>query len=60
MTKRYDLYFGSCDHIRVWCHLKYSYHVLMFGDPLGDTLSFRNMCSVHKSGMLLALGPREK
>ena len=48
MTKRYDLYFGSCGHIGVWCLSKCSYDVIMFGDPLGDAPSIGVLCSVYK------------
>ena len=49
VTKRYDLYFGSCDHIGTrWC-LRCSFHVIMFGGPLGDALSLGILCSVYKA-----------
>ena len=50
VTKRYDLYFGACDHIGTrWC-LRCSFHVIMFVDPLGDALSFGDLCGVYKAG----------
>ena len=49
VTKRYDLYFGSCDHIGSgWCS-KCSYDVIMFGGPLGDAPSIGVLCSVYKA-----------
>ena len=48
-TKCYDLYFGSCDPIEVWCLSKYSYDVIMFGGPLGDAPSIGVLCSVYKA-----------
>ena len=49
VTKCYDLYFGSCDHIGTrWC-LRCSFHVIMFVGPLGDALSLGILCSVYKA-----------
>ena len=60
VTKRYDLYFGSCDRIGTrWC-LRYSYHVIMFVGPLGDALSFGILCSVYKVGCCRSSGPGKK
>ena len=49
VTKRYDLYFGSCGHIGVWCLSKCSYDVIMSGGPLGDAPSIGVLCSVYKA-----------
>ena len=49
MTKCYDLYFGSCGHIGVWCLSKCSYDVIMSGGPLGDASSIGVLCSVYKA-----------
>ena len=60
VTKRYDLYFGSCDHIGTrWC-LRCSFHVIMFVGPLGDTLSFGILCSVYKAGCCRSSGLGKK
>ena len=47
--KCYDLYFGSCDHIGTRRCLRRSFHVIMFGGPLGDALSLGILCSVYKA-----------
>ena len=49
VTKCYDLYFGSCDHIGTRWYLWCPYYVIMFGGPLGDALSFGDLCSVYKA-----------
>ena len=49
VTKRYDLYFGSCGHIGVSVCSKCSYDVIMFGGPLGDAPSIGVLCSVYKA-----------
>ena len=49
VTKCYDLYFGSCGHIGVWCLSKCSYDVIMCGGPLGDAPSIGVLCSVYKA-----------
>lgn len=49
MTKRYDLYFGSCGQIGVrWCS-QCSYDVIICGGPLGDAPSIGVLCSVYKA-----------
>ena len=49
VAKRYDLYFGSFDHIGTkWC-LRYLYYAIMFVGPLGDALSLGDLCSVYKA-----------
>ena len=50
VIKCYDLYFGSCDHIGTRWYLRCSFHVIMFGGPLGDALSLGDLCSVYKAG----------
>ena len=60
VTGCYDLYFGSCDHIGTrWC-LRRSFHVIMFGGPLGDALSFGDLCSVYKAGCCRSSGLGKK
>ena len=50
VTKCYDLYFGSCDHIGTrWC-LRCSFHVIILVSPHGDALSLGDLCSVYKAG----------
>ena len=49
VSKCYDLYFGSCGYIGVWCLSKCSYQVILFGDPLGDAPSIGVLCSVYKA-----------
>ena len=39
---------------------KCSFHVTMFGGPLGDALSFEILCSVYKAGCCRSSGPWEK
>ena len=57
VTKPYDLYFGSCDHIGSgWC----SYQVIVFGGPLGDAPSIGVLCSVYKARCSRSSGLREK
>ena len=49
VTKRYDLYFGSCGQIGVrWCS-QCSYDVIICGGPLGDAPSIGVLCSVYKA-----------
>ena len=60
VTKRYDLYFGSCDHIGTRRCLRCLYHVIMFGGPLGDTMSFGDLCSVYKAGCCRSSGLGKK
>ena len=60
MTKRYDLYFGSCGQIGVrWCS-QCSYDVIICGGPLGDAPSIGVLCSVYKARCCRKLGPWEK
>ena len=49
-TRNLHLYFGSCDLVGAMCHSECSFHVIMFGGPLGDALSFGDLCSVYKAG----------
>ena len=37
-----------------------SFHVTMFRAPLGDALSFGDLCSVYKAGCCQSFGPWEK
>ncbi len=49
MSDCYDIYFGSHDHIEVRRCLRCSYHVIMFGGPLGDVPFIGVLCSVYKA-----------
>ena len=49
VTKCYDLYFGSCDHIGSGWYSKCSYDVIICGGPLGDAPSIGVLCSVYKA-----------
>ena len=49
MTKCYDLYFGSCGHIGVWCLSKCSSDVIVSGGPFGDAPSIGVLCGVYKA-----------
>ena len=60
VTKRYDLYFGSCDHIGTRRCLRCSFHVIMFGGPLGDARSLGDLCSVYKAGCCRSSGLGKK
>ena len=60
VTKCYDLYFGSCDHIGTRRCLRCSFHVIMFGGPLGDALSLGDLCSVYKAGCCRSSGLGKK
>ena len=49
VTRCYDPYFGSCDHIVLrWC-LRCSYEVIICGGLLGDAPSIGVLCSVYKA-----------
>ena len=60
VTKYSYLHCGSCDHIELQYHLECSYHVIMFVGPLGDSLSFGDLCSVYKVGYCRSSGPGKK
>ena len=60
VTKCYDLYFGSCDHIGVRCFSKCSYDVIMCGGLLGDVLSIGVLCSVYKARCCQSSDPEKK
>ena len=46
MTKCYDLYFGSCGHIGVWCLSKCSYDVIV-GEIRSESLCPSETCVVY-------------
>ena len=60
VAKRYDLYFGSCDHVGTRWYLRCSFRVIVFVGPLGDTLSFGDLCSVYKAGCCRSSGLGKK
>ena len=60
VTKRYDLYFGSRDHIGTRRCLRCSFHVIMFRGPLGDALSLGILCNVYKAGCCRSSGLGKK
>ena len=52
MTKCYDLYFGSCGHIGVWCLSKCSYDVIV-GEIRSETHHPSESCVAYiKRGVL--------
>ena len=60
VTKRYDLYFGSCGQIGVrWCS-QCSYDVIICGGPLGDAPSIGVLCSVYKARCCRSSGLEKK
>ena len=60
VTKCYDLYVGSCNHIGSgWC-LRCSYQVIMFNGLFGDAPSFGVLCSVYKARGCRSLGLGKK
>ena len=49
VTKRYDLYFGSCGHFGIRWRSKCLDRVIMVGHPLGDAPSVGVLCSIDKA-----------